>query len=43
VYEIGDKDGKGAKFILAIETADGCKGLLICIGSASCFLNNKVE
>ena len=43
IFEIGGKDGQATKFILAIETADGCKGLLICIARATCFLNNKVE
>ena len=30
ICQIGGQERKAKKFILAIETADGCKGLLIC-------------
>jgi hypothetical protein len=43
VYETEGQDGKAPKFILAIETGDGCKGLLMCIACESVFLNNKTE
>ena len=41
IYEIGGQDGKGTKCILAIETWDGCKGLLICIPGENVFFELK--
>src|SRR5476651_647471 len=41
IYEIGSQGGKATKCILAIETCDGCKGLLICIPGENVFFDLK--
>jgi len=41
ICEIGSQDGKATKYILAIETCDGCKGLLISIPGESIFFDSK--
>lgn len=43
MYQIGRHVGKCAKFILALETGDGCKGLLVVITRERGDLNYKGE